>query len=138
MHFSLLAHCIKLKSKKVARTSDILLLSDGSSSHSCSPFTFKYIQCSAQSSDNIKREASLQRSLFRGFLKKDTPCYVSNDHILPQKIQVTTSCSVQIKAFWLRNYYVTREVESFSPHTSPFRLKVRTKTLISQPSLCFR
>ena len=100
-----------MKFKKVARISDILLLPDGSSSHPCSPFTFKYLyirtKCSAQSSDNIKREASLQRSLFRRFLKKDTPYYVSNDHILPQKIQVTTSCSVEIKACWLRNYYVT-------------------------------
>ena len=30
-----------------------------------------------------------------------------------------------------------REVESFSPHASPFRLEIRTKTLISQPSLRF-
>ena len=31
-----------------------------------------------------------------------------------------------------------REVDSFSPHASLFCLKSRTKTLISQPSLCFR
>ena len=30
-----------------------------------------------------------------------------------------------------------RVVESFSPHASPFRLEIRTKTLISQPSLRF-
>ena len=31
-----------------------------------------------------------------------------------------------------------REVDFFGPHASPFCLKSRTKTLISQPSLCFR